>query len=97
SPLDLETHGAVSQKVVEQMARGAQQKFKTDYAIATSGIAGPSGGTKEKPVGTVWIAIASPTKVTAQKLSLGNERNRIVKRATAQALNQLRIALLSKE
>ncbi|MGL4363778.1 MAG: CinA family nicotinamide mononucleotide deamidase-related protein [Bacteroidales bacterium] len=94
NPLDLEMHGAVSQPVVEQMARGAQQKFMTNYAIATSGIAGPSGGTLQKPVGTVWIAIASPTKVVSTQLSLGNERNRIVMRATAQALNLLRKVIL---
>ena len=52
----LEKHGAVSEEVVRDMVKGALQAFDVDYAIATSGIAGPTGGTSEKPVGTVWIA-----------------------------------------
>ncbi len=56
---DFIDHGAVSEEVVSQMASSVRKKFKTDYAIATSGVAGPGGGTANKPVGTTWIAIAS--------------------------------------
>ena len=56
----VEQHGAVSQIVVEQMAVGAIKAFNSEYAIATSGVAGPGGGTPNKPVGTVWIAVAGP-------------------------------------
>ncbi|MDR1724751.1 MAG: CinA family nicotinamide mononucleotide deamidase-related protein [Tannerella sp.] len=64
---DLRQHGAVSQQVVEQMARGALSALGCDYAIATSGIAGPSGGTPEKPVGTVWIAVASKDRIISKE------------------------------
>ena len=64
---DLKKYGAVSQQVVEQMAKGALKVLGCDYSIATTGIAGPGGGTPEKPVGTVWIAIADKQKVISRK------------------------------
>ncbi len=91
---DLKAHGAVSRQVVEQMARGACRALQTDYALATSGIAGPDGGTPEKPVGTVWIAVATPQGVFSQLLSLGNNRERTVIRASVSALNLLRRKML---
>ncbi|MDR1417015.1 MAG: CinA family nicotinamide mononucleotide deamidase-related protein [Prevotellaceae bacterium] len=93
SPSDIERHGAVSQAVVEQMAQGAQRALQAEYAVATSGIAGPDGGTPEKPVGTVWIATATPDKVTSRKLNLGNDRERTILRTSYGVLNLLRLAL----
>jgi nicotinamide-nucleotide amidase len=83
-------HGAVSEKVVRAMAAGVRQKLHTDYAIATSGIAGPDGGSTEKPVGTTWIALATPSTVMAEKFMLGDDRERNIKRASLFALNMLR-------
>lgn len=86
----LENYGAVSKEVVMQMALGAQKKFGTTFAIATSGVAGPGGGTKEKPVGTVWIATATPDGVKAKKFSFGNIRKRNIRKAALMALDLLR-------
>ncbi len=86
----LESQGAVSQQVVEQMAKAIRIKYNTDYSISASGIAGPSGGTKDKPVGTVWIAIATPEKVYSQKFQFGNHRERNIQKTADAALNMLR-------
>ncbi len=93
---DLELHGAVSEAVVKQMAISVRQKMGTDYGIATSGIAGPDGGTPEKPVGTTWIAVASKDKVVAKCFSLGNHRERNTERATIFALDMLRLLVLNQ-
>lgn len=87
---DLEKHGAVSEAVVRQMAEGVMKKFGTDYAISTSGIAGPTGGTDEKPVGTTWIAVCSKEKTIAKKFSFGNNRGRNIRVTALQAMNMLR-------
>ncbi len=92
----LRTHGAVSKIVVEQMAQAIRQKYKTDYSIATSGIAGPTGGSEEKPVGTVWIAVATPEKVISEKYLFGNNRERTVQKAANAALNLLKKELEEK-
>lgn len=76
----------VTEQVVLQMADGARRLMHTDYAIATSGIAGPDGGTAEKPVGTVWIALATPNGTTAKRFQLGKLRDQITDRATQVAL-----------
>jgi len=86
----LEKQGAVSQPVVEQMASAIRKKYNTDFSIAASGIAGPGGGTTEKPVGTVWIAIATPEKVIAEKFLFGNNRERNIHKTANAALNMLR-------
>ncbi|HET6227115.1 MAG TPA: CinA family nicotinamide mononucleotide deamidase-related protein, partial [Bacteroidia bacterium] len=86
----LTQHGAVSQIVVEQMAQTIQKKFKSDYAIATSGIAGPTGGTAEKPVGTVWIAVATPEKIISKKFQFGNNRERTIQKSAHASLNMLK-------
>lgn len=92
---DLTQHGAVSEPVVNQMANGAKEKFGTDYAIATSGIAGPDGGTEFKPVGTIWIAVAGPDKTITRKFSFGNNRLRNIQKTSFMALNMLREELMA--
>jgi nicotinamide-nucleotide amidase len=81
--------GAVSQETVKQMALGAKKLFGTDYAIATSGIAGPTGGTDEKPVGTVWIGIAFPQGVITEKFQMGKVRERVVRKTVLVALGRI--------
>ena len=94
SEQDLKNNGAVSREVVEQMAQGVRRALQTDYAVATSGIAGPNGGTPEKPVGTVWIAVATPQNVFSKKFSFGGNREQTILRASSHALDMLRLALL---
>ena len=90
----LHGHGAVSKEVVEQMAIGVKRKLNTDYGLATSGIAGPTGGTAEKPVGTIWIALASKRGVISKKLNLGYSRDRNIHVTSLSVLNMLRLELL---
>jgi nicotinamide-nucleotide amidase len=90
----LKQYGAVSEATVKEMAEGARNRFGADYALAVSGVAGPGGGTPEKPVGTVWIALAAPGKTEAQKFQLGEHRGRNIRRAALSALNMLRVAVL---
>jgi nicotinamide-nucleotide amidase len=92
---DLKIHGAVSEPVVRQMAEGVRTKFKTDYSIATSGIAGPDGGTEEKPVGTVWIAVSTPEKTITKKYQFGHNRARNIEISSNTALNMLRKELMA--
>ena len=92
----LQDFGAVSREVVMAMAEGARKKLGTDYAISTSGIAGPDGGTPEKPVGTVWIAVASPSGIEAKLLHLGPNRMRTIQMAAFNVLNMLRKELIKK-
>jgi len=91
---DLEKYGAVSQQVVEQMAAGIKKKLGTDYSMAVSGIAGPDGGTKEKPVGTVWIAVATPEGIESKLFHFGEHRWRNIRRSALAALNMLRLEML---
>lgn len=93
----IEKFGAVSKQVVTEMAVSLQSKFNVDYAVATSGIAGPGGGTSEKPVGTTWIAIAAPGEVFANHFMFGDSRERNIRRTALQALNMLRKKLLMTE
>jgi len=86
----IESHGAVSEQVVMEMAIGARSRFRTDYAIAITGIAGPSGGTVDKPVGTVWIGLATPEGVSAKQFLFGDNRERNIRRTALTALNLLR-------
>lgn len=86
----LETLGAVSEETVLEMAEGARRKFGTHFAVSVSGIAGPDGGTPDKPVGTVWMAIAGPNGTVAHKALFGDNRERNIERSALTALNMLR-------
>ncbi len=91
----LEEHGAVSEETVKEMVKGALSLLKTDIAIATSGIAGPGGGTPQKPVGTIWIAVGNEETVETYKLSLGNDRTRNIQYTAVRALNMARLFALA--
>ncbi|HCY41815.1 MAG TPA: competence/damage-inducible protein A [Prolixibacteraceae bacterium] len=91
----IEKYGAVSQQVAETMAFGARKALNVDYSIATTGIAGPDGGTAEKPVGTVWIAVAGPSGVKSEKFIFRHNRERNIIRSTQTALNLLRTFILT--
>lgn len=93
---DLINYGAVSKQVVESMAIGVVNAMNVDYAIATSGIAGPDGGSDEKPVGTVWIAVADKHKVFAKQFLFGKNRERTIQAATLTSLNLLRRFILNE-
>jgi len=96
-PAIIKKYGAVSEPVAEAMAENVRQKFGTTFGVAITGIAGPSGGTREKPVGTVWIAIAEKGKVARTKLfqTMG-DRAMIRERSTEVALEFLRQILTQK-
>ncbi|HVW13080.1 MAG TPA: competence/damage-inducible protein A [Mucilaginibacter sp.] len=86
-------HGAVSEQTAREMVEGALLNFRSDYAIAVTGIAGPDGGTPEKPVGTVWIAAANKEKTVAKKFLFGSKRLQNIERTAIAALNMLNILL----
>ncbi len=86
--------GAVSEEVVTEMAKGAIKNFRTDYAIAVSGIMGPGGGLPDKPVGTVWVAVGSSEKIVTQKLHFRFERQLNIQLTAVNALNMLRKFIL---
>jgi nicotinamide-nucleotide amidase len=90
----LQQYGAVSEETVIEMAKGVLQLMQTDYAIAVSGIMGPDGGTPEKPVGTVWIAVGNNQKIETKKLWFRFDRNRNIELTSINALNLLRIFIL---
>jgi nicotinamide-nucleotide amidase len=90
----LNKDGAVSETCVSEMAKSVRDKFKTTYGMATSGIAGPDGGSIEKPVGTVWIALASEREVITRKLQLGGNRLQNIHMTSLNSLNLIRRYLL---
>ena len=87
----LKAHGAVSEQTVQEMVAGALDLLGTDIAVATSGIAGPTGGTPEKPVGTIWLAVGNKERIVTQKLSLGKNRMRNIQYTAKRALNAVRL------
>jgi nicotinamide-nucleotide amidase len=93
----IDRHGAVSPEVARAMAKGARDRFHADLAISATGVAGPSGGSVEKPVGRVYLGLATPSGVETRQLDLGPEQPRdiIQRRAAKIALNWVRLALLA--
>jgi nicotinamide-nucleotide amidase len=92
----LQTVGAVSKEAVEQMAIAVREKMKTDYAVSVSGIMGPSGQTDEKPLGMVWMGVASKKKVYSKVLYLRFDRSRNIEVTATQAINLLRLLIINK-
>src|SRR5262249_52732911 len=90
----IEQHGAVSEQVAKAMAEGIRSKAKTDFGIGITGIAGPDGGSEQKPVGTVYIALADAKETTVQRYNFPGKRERIKFSATQAALNMLRLKLI---
>lgn len=90
----LQAHGAVSEATIREMAEGARQRFGTTFGLATSGVAGPAGGTPDKPVGTIWIAVATPETTRVQLLKLGGSREQNIHLTALNLLNLLRKILL---
>ena len=90
---DLERFGAVSRPVAEQMAEGVRRATGAVYGIATTGVAGPSGGTPDKPVGTVWMAVSGPEGTFSLRMTFGSLRSQNIERASSHAINLLRLRL----
>ena len=91
----IEKHGVVSQQVVESMAEGVRNLMEADFGVATTGVAGPSGGTEENPIGTVWIGLASPSGVVSKRFNFGKDRENVINRATIAAYEMLRECILT--
>jgi PncC family amidohydrolase len=86
---NLTINGAVSESVAREMAIGVQQKLQSDYAVSTTGVAGPTGGTETKPVGLVWMAVAGKRGVVAQEFHFLGDRLEIIEKSTKKALDFL--------
>lgn len=89
----LDNHGAVSEETAIEMAEGVRKALDTDIGFSTTGIAGPTGGTEEKPVGTIWLAFSSKEKIKTLKLSLAGTRDLNIKHTAVNALNLIRLSL----
>ncbi len=90
----IERCGVVSQEVVEAMAKGVRDLMEADFGVATTGVAGPTGGTEETPVGTVWIGVASARGVVSKCFNFGNVRENVINRATIAAYEMLRLQIV---
>ena len=95
-PAVISAHGAVSRETAIAMATGARELLQTDFAVSVTGIAGPTGGSEDKPTGTVWIAVASANDTVAEKHTFGDNRMTNISRFSATALNMLRKQIISK-
>jgi PncC family amidohydrolase len=93
----LRQHGAVSEAAARAMAEGAVARSLAHLAVAVTGIAGPGGGSPEKPVGTLWVAVATPQGIVSRRHQLGNERAVVRERGTNIALEMVRRALTGGE
>ncbi|HEX8547362.1 MAG TPA: CinA family protein, partial [Cytophagaceae bacterium] len=89
----LETYGAVSENTVKEMAIGAREKFGSDIGVATTGLAGPTGGSEHLPVGTIWIGYSDKNQTIAKKLLLGSDRDINIKITAIALLNFIRQTL----
>lgn len=96
APEIIEKHGAVSSECVAAMAEGVRRLTDSDYSVATSGIAGPGGGTPEKPVGTVWVGVSSQKGTETYKVQYKGDRKRNIERSAAFALNSIRKKILNE-
>ena len=92
----ISAHGAVSSECVAAMAEGVRRLTGSDYSVATSGIAGPGGGSEQKPVGLVWIAVCSEKGTETYSLRFRHDRKRNIERFTASALNLLRLKVVNE-
>jgi nicotinamide-nucleotide amidase len=94
NPATIQAYGAVSEETAIEMVKGALNTLQTDYAVAVTGIMGPDGGSAEKPVGTVWIAVANANTLVTKKHQLRYDRERNTNMAAVYALNELRKLIL---
>jgi len=90
----IEKHSVVSQEVVEGMAEGVRDLMEADFGVATTGVAGPGGGTDENPVGTVWVGVASAHGIVSKRFNFGKDRENVINRATIAAYEMLRQQIL---
>jgi nicotinamide-nucleotide amidase len=94
NPADIETFGAVSSEVARQMAEGVRKALNADYAVSTTGVAGPAGGTADKPVGLCWFGIATPEGTNTFSHNFINDRQGNIAAAASVALNELRLKII---